>query len=127
MPRGDGTGPAGMGPTTGRAAGWCAGYGSPGFVNRGPGWEGSGGRGGFGAGRGGGRGHRNWYWATGLTGWQRGAMPMAPYAYGPPAAPYQPTRNQELSMLRSQVTLMQDSLESAQERIQELEKESDTE
>ena len=33
MPRGDGTGPAGMGPMTGRAAGYCAGYGVPGYVN----------------------------------------------------------------------------------------------
>jgi hypothetical protein len=28
---GDGTGPAGMGPMTGRAAGYCAGYLVPGF------------------------------------------------------------------------------------------------
>jgi len=33
MPRGDGTGPAGMGPMTGRAAGYCAGYPVPGFMN----------------------------------------------------------------------------------------------
>jgi len=33
MPRGDGTGPMGMGPMTGRAAGFCAGYASPGFMN----------------------------------------------------------------------------------------------
>ena len=33
MPRGDGTGPAAMGPMTGRAAGYCAGYGVPGFAN----------------------------------------------------------------------------------------------
>lgn len=33
MPRGDGTGPAGMGPRTGRGAGYCAGYSSPGFAN----------------------------------------------------------------------------------------------
>lgn len=37
MPRGDGTGPAGMGPMTGRAAGYCAGYGVPGYVNPIPG------------------------------------------------------------------------------------------
>ena len=29
MPRGDGTGPAGLGPMTGRSAGYCAGYGVP--------------------------------------------------------------------------------------------------
>lgn len=33
MPRGDGTGPAGMGPMTGRAAGYCAGFPVPGYVN----------------------------------------------------------------------------------------------
>jgi len=33
MPRGDGTGPAGMGPMTGRAAGYCAGYPMPGYMN----------------------------------------------------------------------------------------------
>jgi hypothetical protein len=33
MPLGDRTGPAGMGPMTGRAAGYCAGYPVPGFMN----------------------------------------------------------------------------------------------
>jgi len=37
MPLGDGTGPAGMGPMTGRAAGYCAGYGVPGYMNPIPG------------------------------------------------------------------------------------------
>jgi len=41
MPRGDGTGPLGGGPMSGRAAGLCAGYDVPGFMNpvqgRGPG------------------------------------------------------------------------------------------
>lgn len=33
MPGGDGTGPMGMGPMSGRAAGYCAGYPVPGFAN----------------------------------------------------------------------------------------------
>jgi len=33
MPRGDGTGPAGMGPMTGRAAGFCVGFPVPGYMN----------------------------------------------------------------------------------------------
>ncbi|MBN2455519.1 MAG: DUF5320 domain-containing protein [Sedimentisphaerales bacterium] len=33
MPVGDGTGPAGAGPMTGRAAGFCAGYPLPGYMN----------------------------------------------------------------------------------------------
>jgi hypothetical protein len=66
MPRGDGTGPMGVGPMSGRAAGFCAGYAVPGCMNRVPGL-------GMGMGRGGGRGFRNWYHATGLTAWQRAA------------------------------------------------------
>lgn len=37
MPFGDRTGPMGLGPMTGRAAGFCAGFGAPGFANAGPG------------------------------------------------------------------------------------------
>lgn len=37
MPRGDGTGPMGLGPMTGRGLGYCAGYGAPGFTNPMPG------------------------------------------------------------------------------------------
>jgi len=33
MPRGNGTGPAGLGSMTGRAAGFCAGYPVPGYMN----------------------------------------------------------------------------------------------
>jgi hypothetical protein len=33
MPLGDGTGPAGLGPMMGRAAGFCAGYPVPGYMN----------------------------------------------------------------------------------------------
>jgi hypothetical protein len=49
MPFGDGTGPRGMGPMTGRGAGYCAGFSRPGFTNPIPG------RGWFGLGRGRGR------------------------------------------------------------------------
>ncbi len=48
MPSGDGTGPNGFGPRTGRALGYCAGYNVPGYL-RGPG------RGGFNRGLGFGR------------------------------------------------------------------------
>ena len=34
MPGGDRTGPMGMGPMTGRGAGFCAGAGVPGFISR---------------------------------------------------------------------------------------------
>lgn len=54
MPRGDGTGPMGMGPMTGREAGFCAGFAVPGYANS----FGCG----FGFGRG--RGFRQRYYAT---------------------------------------------------------------
>lgn len=57
MPGGDGTGPLGMGPMTGRGAGYCAGNDVPGYANAIPGGFGGRGRGmGFGRGRGFGRG-----------------------------------------------------------------------
>lgn len=37
MPGGDGTGPMGWGPRSGRAAGYCSGYGRPGYANPLPG------------------------------------------------------------------------------------------
>jgi hypothetical protein len=54
MPGGDRTGPLGMGPMTGRAAGFCAGYPVPGYMNpaRGRGGWPFGGWGWFGRGRG---------------------------------------------------------------------------
>ena len=92
MPGGDGTGPLGLGPMTGRAAGFCAGYGVPGYMNPIPGrfWWGVGrpfgwGRGFWGFGRGRGRGWRYWYYATGLPGWARAGWfgPYGPYPYRP--------------------------------------------
>jgi hypothetical protein len=63
MPRGDRTGPWGLGPMTGRAAGYCAGYLAPGFMNPIRGYKRGFGRGGGrGFGRGWGRGFgRGWY------------------------------------------------------------------
>jgi hypothetical protein len=70
MPFGDGTGPLGLGSMTGRAAGFCAGFGRPGFANPTPGYPHPYGYGyltpvwprwGYGVGRGFGRGFgRGW-------------------------------------------------------------------
>ncbi|MFA5125865.1 MAG: DUF5320 domain-containing protein [archaeon] len=57
MPRGDRTGPAGLGPMTGRGMGYCAGYNMPGYMN--PCF----GRG-FGRGFGAGRGFGRRFWTT---------------------------------------------------------------
>jgi len=106
MPGGDGTGPAGMGPMTGRAVGYCAGYPAPGFMNMIPG------RGFWGRGRGGG-------------GWQRagygypafGGVPYGP-AYAAPFAPAM-TREQEVEMLKRQAKYFEDALAAIKKRIEE--------
>lgn len=122
MPAGDGTGPLGMGPMTGRAAGYCAGYGVPGYANPIPG------RGFWGFGRGfwgRGRGYRHWYYATGLPGWARGGAPARhPYA---PVAPYyaQPTPEQEMDFLKQQAEYFQNALAGINKRIEDLEQDAE--
>ena len=144
MPGGDGTGPIGQGPMTGRAAGYCAGFGVPGYMNPGPGmgygrgW-GRGYGGGFGRGRGGGggrgRGWRHGYYATGLPGWARsgwgaGAPVPPPTAWaGPPVgvpywgqgAPFaQPDPDAERQFLEQQAEAMRAQLDQIQQRLGEL-------
>jgi len=125
MPRGDGTGPAGMGPMTGRAAGYCAGYPVPGYTNP------AGGRGyrGAGQGRGGGWGRRNRFYATGLPGWARagygypawGGVAEPNVAYAEPFAPAV-TAEQELDGLKQQAEYFRNALDGISKRIEELEK-----
>jgi len=91
MPRGDGTGPAGMGPRTGRGMGYCAGYPTPGYMN--PGFGGQG--------RGLGRG----------MGWRRYAPPM----YFSPMAP-----KEEKSMLTDEVKALEEQMKAIQQRLDEL-------
>lgn len=67
MPAGDGSGPRGEGPMTGRAMGRCAGYPQGGYATA----PGRGGAGFFGRRGGGGRGWRNRYYETGLPYWRR--------------------------------------------------------
>ncbi len=129
MPRGDGTGPVGMGPMTGRAAGYCAGYPAPGFMNP----IGGRGYGGRGRGGGGGRGRRNRFYATGMPGWQRAGMGVPAYgeppAYPTPyAAPFAPaaTTEQELDALKGQAEYFGDALEDIKKRIEELQVKSET-
>ena len=129
MPGGDGTGPGGMGPMTGRAAGFCAGYNVPGYANP------VGGRGyfGFGRGRGMGRGRgfgRGFGGGRAVYGFPVYGAAMDPYAYGgavnPYAyggAPFTPTvaPQQELDSLKGQAEYLEDSLDGIKKRIEELE------
>jgi hypothetical protein len=117
MPRGDRTGPEGLGPMTGRAGGYCTGYTAPGFaIPAGRGWGGGWG------GRGGGWRHRHWYHATGLPGWQRGGgWARHPLAVAPPHAPSL-SREQELRVLQQQATDLESTLEEVRQRITALER-----
>lgn len=72
MPRGDKTGPMGMGPMTGRGAGYCNGFATPCYANS-PGFPERSGRG-FGCGQG--RGYRRMFYATGIPGWARYGHPV---------------------------------------------------
>ena len=106
MPAGDGTGPMGMGPMTGRGAGQCAGFDMPGVMNpipgRGMGY-------GFGRGRSRGRGQ----------GWRHGYHAMGqPGAYGIPPIP---TPAQEAEVLKAQAEQMERALNDMRKRISELE------
>ncbi len=112
MPRGDKTGPAGMGPMTGRGAGYCVGTGMSGF-NQG------GGGGFFGRGLGrapgwgaGGRGLCRWFFGAGLPAWQRFA--------GGGASFEGPDPDLEKRSLKVQADAMQSELDRIKKRLQEM-------
>ncbi len=119
MPGGDRTGPAGLGSMTGRAAGYCAGYLVPGFMNLV--W--ARGFGGHGWGRGGGGWrHRHGYYATGVPGYQRLWMDRPAYAPPFPATcgPIM-TKEQELDALKQQAKYFEQALDDLRNRISEVE------
>jgi len=105
MPRGDRTGPLGQGPTTGRAAGYCAGYPVPGYMNPVPRMGRGYGRGyGRGLGRGVGRGYGRGF-GRGRAYSPRYSYPVPNYNYRPYPLPrqsppqqygYQPDVNQSV-------------------------------
>jgi len=98
MPRGDRTGPAGMGPMTGRAAGYCAGYDRPGFANP---------PAGFGRGRGFGRG-------SGMgRGWRFGYSRV-------PTQPYRLTREQQTGILEAEKADLEAELKDIQEELKQI-------
>ncbi len=107
MPAGNGTGPLGEGPMTGRAMGRCAGFPTDGYTSA-PG-RGAG-RGFVRYGRGGGRGYRNRFYETGLPLWRR--YPQ-----------YNPTGNPEFvetDSLKSRVQNVADVIEYIASRVKQL-------
>lgn len=116
MPGGDRTGPVGYGSRSGRAAGRCAGYPSPGYVSapggarRGMRWSG------------GGHGWRHWFHETGLPGWARfGEYPGPESEY---ENEWQFSRERE----RQEETAadLRSRLQCLEERLSDLEKGADT-
>ncbi len=105
MPGGDGMGPRGMGPMTGRAMGFCVGY-APLRPGAGTGV-------GLAWGRGGGRGWRNRFYATGVPGWAAYEGYSAGYAKPDPAW--------EKQSLRDQAQSLKVELETIERRLAELE------
>ncbi len=122
MPRGDRTGPLGMGPMTGRAAGYCAGYTVPGYINP---YGGCGigfrrgffrGGGGFGRGRGFGRGFG--YAAPFVPGYPVYGKPVAyPGVMVTPAAA---SADVELNRLKAEAEYLKQNLDQISRRIEEL-------
>jgi hypothetical protein len=111
MPGGDRTGPRGLGPRSGRGAGYCAGYDMPGFANPAPGYGGRFG-GGFGF-RGGGRG---WGRGWGYRSYAANYPNWVPPSY-PPV-----TQEQELAGLKDEADWLKGQLEEINRRIGDLER-----
>ena len=110
MPRGDRTGPDGMGPMTGRAAGYCAGYDSPGFTRGMP-------RGGAGYGRGFGRGY-----GRGMgRGYARGFGNYRGY-YPTHVEPVYPEVS-EKTLIENDIKVISEQLKALETRLVELSKE----
>jgi hypothetical protein len=116
MPFGDGTGPLGFGPKTGRVAGYCAGYSVPGYMNPILGR-------GFWCWWGGGRGWRHWFYATGLPGWMRARIGYPAFGICHLPYEYNPDPKEEMEILKKQEEFLKKQLEEIQNRINTLEKE----
>ena len=117
MPGGDGTGPLGLGPKTGRAMGYCVGYPVPGFMN--PGFE-------FG------RGFRR-FWRRGFGrgfGWRRWRFvptaPTQPHQIWEPVRvqpqEYQPTKEQEMQILEAESKAIEQEQKALEQELEEIKK-----
>lgn len=115
MPFGNGTGPNGMGPMTGRGAGYCAGFSNPGYMNPAPGG---------GLGRGTGRGFGRGFGRGMGRGFGRGFVNMfAPgWGYGQQGPTTQPAADpkHEMRILKQQSEALKDQLDDIEQRMAEL-------
>ncbi|MFA5336971.1 MAG: DUF5320 domain-containing protein [Candidatus Omnitrophota bacterium] len=119
MPRFDGTGPAGLGPMSGGGRGFCV-------MPTGAMQSQVSGRRFFN--RGGGRGCRNLYYATGLTGQQRVSLGYPVFGRGLyPANSASLTAKEETQMLKEEASVLEKELNEVKQRITILEKQSNKE
>ncbi len=104
MPFGDGTGPTGQGPMTGRGLGYCSsGYANPDFR------------------RGGRRGCRNWYRTTGLPGWHRAQVGMPSwggYSYSPTPEQEKEVLTQEKEIISQEINALKNQIKNIEKRIE---------
>lgn len=108
MPAGDKTGPLGLGPMTGRAIGYCAGYNTPGYANPRP-------RRFFG------RGLRCFGWRA----WDFAPIErITPVQNSPvyPTQPQQPTREQEITMLENDAKVIEAEQKALNQELEEIKK-----
>jgi len=103
MPRGDGTGPMGMGAMTGRGAGFCAGFAAPGYISPGIGRR---------AGIGRGCGFRRMYCPSGMSGWPQSGYPAYSEAFKLAA--------DEKEYLNKQAELLKNQLQQIDKRLEEI-------
>lgn len=108
MPGGDRTGPLGVGPMTGRGAGFCAGYAVPGFMNP---------RGAYGMRYGLGRRGRGFRRMPGLA-----AFPAWAYGYPVYSGTTAPVVSaaEEKEILNNQVEFLENQLQQVKKRLKEL-------
>ena len=115
MPGGDRTGPLGLGPRTGRAAGYCSGYPGPGYMHP---------KLGLGRGLGRGRGFGRGFYGRGRGFWWRGYRDPydIPHPYNIGINP-QLSKDKEKAYLEETVKALEEDIKNIRNRIQEITKE----
>jgi hypothetical protein len=121
MPRGDRTGPQGMGPRTGRGMGYCSGFEAPGFMNSVSGAVGRFFSGGLGLARG--RGRAIPGYGMGMA-WGRGGGRGRGYSsfpsYPEATPPTLLSAEEERTFIEGTITVLKSRLEEMENRLSEL-------
>ena len=112
MPRGDRSGPNGMGSMTGRGAGFCNGFNAPGYMNSGAGF-------GYGMGRGRGFGGGHYGYGAGYGAGRGYGLAAAPYTVPmAPVAGY--SKETEKGYIENEVSLLKNQLKTLESRLSDM-------